>query len=263
MTGMYSEIIPLRNQPVSPQTPLINPRGVAIVDIQADKIVCVAATGSDQVTALQLTSSGQLQPFPIGAFNEMPTAANVRTPQVVEIGGTPYMVVGREEVVLTLRIEAKGALTFVSNLSDTALLRLGGHRGPIASIETGGDTYVYVPAQLENGLTAIRLSNVGQLSVVETESDADNVLNALDGVFQLHAATSPFGAGIIIDPWNRRPINRRKFHARPVQLRLRDPLDLRNVPVDYGRAIVDVNFDCISRLNVAIHASRLSWGGWT
>lgn len=195
MTGLFGEISPVATAPSTAQTPLALPRGVAVAEIQGDTIVYVAATLSNQITALRLLPNGQLEPFAAGAFTTPPIVDEVRTLRVVDVDGTQYMVVGRTDGVATLRIEANGALTAIDDIPDSVSVFLGGVVGPTAAIDVGGETFVYVPAPFENGISAFRIEADGDLVLVDNENDASSPLNALgnvNDVLAVNVGANPF-----------------------------------------------------------------------
>lgn len=189
MTGLLGALAERGTQFDSGLTPLLAPRGIATVERGGNTIVYVTAFSDSAITALRLSASGQFQPFATGTLSGVPETALANSLLVVEVDGTEFLIAGKaaSEGIASLRIEESGALTPVDNTIDNVILEIGGVRGVLTSLEIGSNTFVFVPGQSDDGIGVFRITSTGQLVNVDNEDDANNALNALDGVYQITA----------------------------------------------------------------------------
>lgn len=185
MSGLLGAFTERGTQFDSGLAPLSGARHIAAVRRGNDTIVYVPSQNDDAITAFRLTSTGQLEPFATGFLTGVDETADATSLLVVEAGGAEYLIVAKNLAsgVASLRIEASGALTPVDNVPDSPTLQISFVQGVMSSLVIAGETYVFVPGRGESGVSVFRVEANGMLTNVDNENDADDGLNALDGVY--------------------------------------------------------------------------------
>ncbi|MEB8386919.1 hypothetical protein OO012_06750 [Rhodobacteraceae bacterium KMM 6894] len=150
------------------------------------------------ITVFQVAGDGTLSevqtlaqdPGPLPGDGPDPIFGNMA---VTEVGGVSYLISGRkfENAVSVFSIAANGALTetdILENTEDTPFPLINRVRD-ITTATVGGNTFVFVPGQIGDGISSFQLMPGGTLTFVDGISDSEAPGLKLNGAYGTATAT--------------------------------------------------------------------------
>lgn len=147
----------------------------------------------DGISVFQVAADGtltNLQNINDDAILELDNAGEVVGElAVADVGGTQFLIAAghQDDGFSVFRINANGTLTNTDNRTDGGALELDGAWG-VATATVGGNTFVYVAGQTDDGISVFSLSATGIATNIQNISD--NAILELDGVEGLTTAVA-------------------------------------------------------------------------
>ena len=158
-------------------------RSVTTASVGGETYLFVAGFNDDGVSVFRVDSGGTLvnvENISDEGSLELAAAISVTTALV---GAETYLFVAgwTDDGVSVFRVQSDGILINVHNVSDEGSLELDGARS-VTTASVGGETYLFVAGQVDNGVSVFQIKSGGILSNVHNVSDG--------GSLELKAANS-------------------------------------------------------------------------
>ena len=164
-------------------------RSVTTASVEGETYLFVAGFNDSGISVFQIESGGKLvnvHNVPDTDTLELAAAISVTT---ASVGAETYLFVAgwTDDGVSVFRVQSDGILINVENVSDEGSLELDGARS-VTTASVGGETYLFVAGQVDDGVSVFQIKSGGILSNVHNVSDS--------GSFELDGANSVTTASV-------------------------------------------------------------------
>lgn len=169
----------LLSQTVS-NTSLDGARGIETVEIGEKTFVYVASKFSDTISIFEIFSDGTMDPVGVLSDDSNTALNGVSGFASTTIQGVTYLYAASEndDSISVFQVQANGTLTLAQTIIDDATLELDFPFGELTIAASGGNSFLIVHGNNDDGLSVFRIGTDGTLT--NTTNVADTALLGLD-----------------------------------------------------------------------------------